>query len=138
MDRAAAVTLGRQFATLVGNFPSTVAVMRDTGETTTDADGFEVPEWATVYASIAFRLGGANAGSSGTRSVMVGTTELALAVRSGHFPADTDLLFDGDLIEVTDGENVGLILRIVEADWQDQATARRVPVVGTQRPEEWA
>lgn len=117
---------------------STVAVMRDTGTTTEDADGFQVPVWATVYASTPFRLGGSNQGSTGTRAVTVGTTELQLAVRTGHFPFDTDLLQDGDLIDVTAGENAGLVLRIVEADPQDQATARRVPVVAVQRPEEWA
>lgn len=113
-----------------------VAVMRKTGATTT-VDGLEVPEWATVYAASPFRLGGSNAGSSGTRTVTIGTTEMQLAVRVGHFPAATDLLADGDLIEVTAGENAGLVLQIVEADWQDQATARRVPVVSVQRPEEW-
>jgi hypothetical protein len=116
---------------------STVAVMRKTGGTTTDANGYEVPEWATVYAASPFRLGGANAGSAGTRTVTVGSTEMQLAVRTGHFPATAVLLADGDLIEITSGENAGLVLQIIEADWQDQATARRVPVVSTKRPEEW-
>ena len=117
---------------------STAAVMRDTGTTTTDANGYSVPVWATVYAEIPFRLGGSNQGGSGTRSVKVGTTDMQLAIRNGHFPAPTDLLRDGDLIEVSAGENASLVLRILEAAWQDQATARRVPVVQIQRPEEWA
>ena len=129
--------LGAMRGRAEGRMQSTAAVMRDTGETT-EVDGFEVPEWATVYAEVPFRLGGANAGSSGVRTVKVGTTEVQLAVRIGHFPADTDLLHDGDIIEVTTGENADLVLRIVEADWQDQATAHRVPVLAAQRPEEWA
>jgi hypothetical protein len=115
---------------------STAAVMRQTG-TTKDADGFTVPEWATVYIG-PFRLGGANAGSSGYRTVTVGAQEMQLAIRVGHFPADTAGLTDGDLIEVTAWENAGLVLRIVEASSADQQTALRLPVVETQRPEEWA
>lgn len=116
---------------------SDVAVLRKTGAMTTDPDDFEVPEWATVYIG-PFRLGGANAGSSGYRTVTVGAQELQLAVRVGHFPAATSGLADGDLIEVTAGENAGLVLRIVEASAADQQTALRLPVVQTQRPEEWA
>jgi hypothetical protein len=71
------------------------------------------------------------------RTVVVGTTEVQLAVRVGHFPAATTLLRDGDLIEITAGENAGLVLQIIEAAWQDQATARRVPVMAVQRPAEW-
>lgn len=119
------------------NGASDAVVMRPTGATTADPDGFEVPEWATVYTG-PFRLGGANAGSSGYRAVTVGAQELQLAVRVGHFPAGTPDLADGDLIEVTAGENAGLVLRIVEASAADQQTALRLPVVQTQRPEEWA
>jgi len=117
---------------------SRAAVMRDTGTTTTDLNGFQIPVWATIYAEIPFRLGGANQGGSGTRTVMVGTTEIQLALRIASFPADRDLLRDGDLIDIYAGDNAGLVLRIVEADWQDQATARRVLVLAVQRPEEWA
>lgn len=119
------------------NGGSDVAVMRLTGAMTTDPDGLEVPEWATVYTG-PFRLGGANAGSSGTRTVTVGSVELQLAVRVGHFPHDTAGLHDDDLIEVTAGESAGLVLRIVESSSADQQTALRLPVVETQRPEEWA
>jgi hypothetical protein len=117
---------------------STVAVMRKTGGKTTGADGFEVDEWATVYAAADFRLGGANQGSTGSRTLNVGGVDVQVGVRVGNFAYDTTDLADGDLIEVTAGENDGLVLRIVEADWQDQATARRVPVVATERPGEWA
>jgi hypothetical protein len=59
-------------------------------------------------------------------------------MRTAHFPASTSNLRDGDLLEITSGENTGQVLRVVEADWSDQTTARRVPVVATQRPEEWS
>jgi hypothetical protein len=111
--------------------------MRKTGGTTT-VDGLEVPEWATVYADTPFRLGGAQRGGSGTQTVTVGGVSTQVALRVGNLPADTADLADNDFIEITAGENVGVVLRIVEAAWQDQATARRVPVVSTDRPEEWA
>lgn len=116
---------------------STVTVRRITGRTTQDeTTGRKVPVWDDVYTG-AFRLGGADRGSSGTRAVAVGGVEIQTATRVGHFPATADDLADGDLIEVTGGENVGTVLRIVEAAWQDQATARRVPVVSATRPAEW-
>jgi len=116
---------------------STAAVMRKTGDVVT-TNGIEVPEWATVEAGVPFRLGGADRGGSGTRTVSVGETDVQLAARVGSFPAATTDLADDDLIEITAGENVGVVLKIVEATWQDQATARRVPVVEEKRPEEWA
>jgi hypothetical protein len=116
---------------------SRAAIMRKTGGTTT-VDGLEVPEWATVYADTPFRLGGAQRGGSGTQTVTVGGVSTQVALRVGNLPADTSDLHDNDFIEITAGENVGVVLRIVEAAWQDQATARRVPVVSTDRPEEWA
>jgi hypothetical protein len=116
---------------------SRAAIMRKTGGTTT-VDGLEVPEWATVYADTPFRLGGAQRGGSGTQTVTVGGVSTQVALRVGNLPADTSDLHDNDFIEITAGENVGVVLRIVEASWQDQATARRVPVVSEARPEEWA
>ncbi len=116
---------------------SRAAVLRKTGAMTTGADGLEVPEWATVHADLPFRLGGANSGSSGTRTETIGGVEVQVATRVGHFPAGT-ALEDSDHIEITAGENAGVVLRIVEAEGADQQTARRVPVVSVQRPEEWA
>lgn len=136
MSLESALAGGRTAA--LARMTSTAAIMRDTGTTTTDGNGYVVPVWATVYASIAFRLGGAYQGGSGSRTVRVGTTDMQLALRVGHLPVDTDLLQDGDLIEVTAGECAGLVLKIAEAAFQDQATARRVPVMEIQRPEEWA
>lgn len=116
---------------------TSTALVRRPGASTTDADGFEVDGWTQVYAG-PFRLGGSDAGAAGSRNVRVGDVELALAVRIAHFPASTTGLRDGDLIQVTAGENAGAFLRIVEASWQDQATARRVPVVEAQEPEGWS
>jgi hypothetical protein len=116
---------------------SRAAIMRKTGGTTT-VDGLEVPEWATVYADTPFRLGGAQRGGAGTRTVTVGGVSTEVALRVGSLPAANSDLADNDFIEITAGENAGLVLRIIEAAWQDQATARRVPVISEQRPEEWA
>lgn len=114
-----------------------VAVMRKTGDTTI-VDGLEVPEWATVYADLPFRLAGSSTGDGGTRSVTVGGVEFQEATGVGNLPADTTDLADDDLIEVASGEWAGTVLRVVEASKKDQATARRFPVVEVQRPEEWA
>jgi len=123
------------------NGGSDVVVRRSTGEFETNPDGFQTPEWADVTSVVPFRLGGANRGGAGTRPATIGTTEVSLAVRVGSFPHDVDAgdgLQDGDYIDIVAGENEGLVLLVVEGDWQDQATARRVPVVTVQRPEEWA
>lgn len=97
--------------------------------------GLEGSGWSAMVTDSPFRLKGSR-GASGTRTVTVGGVEVTLAVREGHFPAGTDLR-DGDLIEVTAGENAGTVWRVVEGDWADQQTARRVPIVATDRPAEW-
>ena len=114
------------------------AIIRRPGGTTKDVDGYDVPAWDVVDADCPGRLAGSPRGGAGSRLVTVGDVEVQLAVREWHMPAWKPALADGDLIEVTVGENVGAVLRVVESSWQDQATARRVPVVETQRPEEWA
>lgn len=129
------VIAGREAAE--ARMTSRVTVRRKTGLTTQDEDtGEEVPEWAVVHTKLPFRLGGST-GAGTTRRVTIGAEEFQQALRTGHLPADTDDLLDADLLEVTAGENVGRVLRVVEATWQDQATARRVPVVEVDRPEEW-
>lgn len=122
----------------VARMLSTCTVMRKTAGTDQDeSTGEVVPVWAAVYVDAPFRLAGSERGGSGTRTVDIGGVTLQLAARVGHFPATTSDLADGDLIEVTGGENAGTVWRIVEADWQDQATARRVPLVAAERPTEW-
>lgn len=124
-------------AEALARMKSTATVRRITDRTTQNEEtGEEVPEWDVVYTG-PFRLGGANRGSSGSRTEDIGGVEIEVATRVGHFPYTTDELADGDLIDVTAGENAGVVLRIIEAGWQDQATARRVPVVSTDRPTEW-
>ena len=115
---------------------SRATVHRTTGRMVQDeSNGLEVREWATTYTG-PFRLGGANAGSSGARTEAIGGVEVQTALRTGHFPAGTDLA-DGDVVEVTAGENAGTVWRVVEGDWADQQTARRVPLTAEARPEEW-
>lgn len=115
---------------------STCTVRRITSRTTQDEDtGREVPVWDVVYVG-KMRLGGSRNAAT-TRAESIAGVEVQRALRVAHFPAAVDGLADGDLIDVTAGENAGAVLRIVEADWQDQATARRYPVESTERPREW-
>jgi hypothetical protein len=116
---------------------SRCTVRRKTDETTVD-DGFEVPVWDEVYVDLPVRLAGIISGAGQSRRVTTAGVEYETALRTAHVPASTTDLRDNDLLEITSGENAGLVLRIVEADWQDQATARRLPVVATSRPEEWS
>ena len=117
---------------------ATAVVRRITNRTSqNETNGREAPVWEVVYDG-PFRLGGANTGSSGTRTeTIAGGVEVQTANRAGHFPADTSSLADGDLIDITSGENAGTVWRIIEAAGQDQATALRVPIVQADRPEEW-
>jgi hypothetical protein len=117
---------------------SRAKIRRKTGFTTQDEDtGLEVPVWDVVYTGLPFRLGGVPGGAASSRTIDLGGAQVQEANRVGHMPVTTDNLADGDFIEVTAGENTGRVLRIVEADWQDQSTARRVPVVAEIRPGEW-
>lgn len=101
-------------------------------------DGFKVPAWTVVHTDLPIRVGGTTRGASSARRDDLGSGEVEVAVRTAHFPASTADLADSDYVEITSGENAGLVVRIVEATWQDQATARRVPVVSAVRPKEWA
>lgn len=134
MSVSSALDAGRRAA--LARMTSRATIKRQSG-TTTDANGFEVPGWATVQTALPVRLGGADRGGSGTRSASAGGVEVQLAVRVAHFPYDTAGLRDGDVVEVTSGENAGVFVRIVEAAGQDQATARRVPVIETTQPAGW-
>lgn len=98
-------------------------------------DGLETPGWTTLHTNLPGRIAGSRGGTAQTRTVTIGQTEVQVAVREWHFPAGTSGLRDGDIVKVTAGENAGVFLRVVEASWQDQATARRVPVVEIQKPE---
>lgn len=117
---------------------STVTIRRKTGTTVqNETTGLKAPVWTAVYTNIPFRLAGADRGGSTSRTAVIGGVTVTVASRTGHLPHDTDDLQDGDLIDITAGENAGKVLHIIEATWQDQATARRVPVYEVQRPSEW-
>lgn len=116
---------------------SRVTVHRKTGTKTRNPDGTVGTGWEPVHTDLPFRLGGSEQGGAGFRTVTIGESEVRIAVRVGHFPASTSDLTDLDYVEITSGENAGAVLCVAEATWQDQATARRVPVFEVQRPEEW-
>lgn len=116
---------------------SRCTIRRKTGTTVDPGTKFTVGVWVTTYTALPLRLSSDSTGPTQSRRVETAGVEFELAMRTVHLPASTSNLKDGDLIDVTSGDNAGMVLRIVEADWADQATARRVPVVAAQRPEEW-
>lgn len=117
---------------------STVTIRRLTGRMGQDENtGRQVPQWTETHLDIPCRIGGANTGSSGTRTESTVGGELQTALRVAHLEHDTANLADGDLIDVTAGEVAGTVWRIVEAEFADQQTARRIPVESVQRPAEW-
>jgi hypothetical protein len=134
VSRESAIAAG-QAAALVG-MASRCNVRRKTGAKTV-VGGFEVPAWATIHADLEVKVGGANAGSSQSRKIDAGGVDVEVPVRVASFPAGTNDLRDGDLVEIVSGDTEGLVLRIVEADPKDWATARRVQVIGATRPGEW-
>lgn len=111
---------------------SRVDVYRKTDETTTDADGYEVPVWEPVHYDLPFRLVGGD-----TRAVTVGGVTFQEATARGDMPWDTTDLADGDYLDVISGEWAESVFRVVEAVKGDQRTARRVPVAEVPRPGEW-
>jgi len=115
---------------------STATVYRSAGLGDPDPDtGIQDTTYTAVHADSPFRLGGSDRGGSGSRTQDVGGVEITLATRVGHFPVTVTGLQDGDLIDVLTGENAGTVWRIVEGDWADQQTARRVPIIAAERPE---
>lgn len=119
------------------NGASDATVRRKTGrKVQSEATGLEVPEWATVHTG-PMRLAGASRGASSERTYKVPGGEQRQAQREAHFPAAVDVIRDWDLIEITAGENKGTVWMVLEADFADQQTARRLPVVAEQRPSEW-
>lgn len=114
---------------------STATIWREDPDNPTVVDGLETPAWVAQHTALPGRLAGPSGGAAPSRKVSIGQTEIQVAVREWHCPATTTDLRDGDVIEITAGEHAGMFLRIVEASGQDQATARRLPVVEIQRPE---
>ncbi|MCM0622715.1 DUF6093 family protein [Nocardioides bruguierae] len=104
-----------------------------------DADGTRTRNWDDIYVDLRCRIGGSSRGAATTRRLDVGgDVDVQAAARVAHMPWDTTDLADGDLLEVLTGDCAGLVFRLTETDGQDQATARRIPAVATQRPEEWS
>lgn len=117
---------------------SRVTIHHRLAEQTRDkVTGKQSPSWVESHADLPFRLDGSSTGDGGTRSVDIDGVTYETATGVGHFPAATLNLTDGDLIEITVGESVGTVWRIVKAVRADQKTARRMPIVEDQRPSEW-
>ncbi|HEY9411702.1 MAG TPA: DUF6093 family protein [Jiangellaceae bacterium] len=136
MSREAALADGRRIAE--EGMTSRCTVRRKTDQTTDHPDLGEVPVWVDVYTDLPLKVAGFSRGQSQSRHVTTGGVEYEIAMRTDHFPALTTDLRDNDLVDVTSGDNTGLVQRLVETDWQDQATAQRFPVVSVPRPEEWS
>lgn len=117
---------------------SRATIRRTTGRMTQDDDtGRQYPVWEVTHTALPVRVSNSAAGSGQTRQVTLPGGAVNLAVLTVHVPIATTNLRDGDHIEVTSGESAGLVLKLLEADWSDQKTARRLPVEAVQRPEEW-
>lgn len=119
------------------NDGSTVTIRRKTGQLVKDAIGFESPEWAVVATGVPMRLAGTAANSAPYKVETPARGVVNQAARVGHFPAAQANLADGDYVEVTAGENADTVWRLIEVTWQDQATARRLPMEQVNRPTEW-
>lgn len=102
-----------------------------------ESNGSEAPEWLAVHLSLPCRIG-SDRGSAPTRTINTPGGEMQVGARTAHFPVDTYDLADGDLIEIIAGRLIDTVWQIAEADDADQQTARRVPVVAVDRPEEWS
>lgn len=127
-----ALARGRRAA--VSRMTSAATVWREDPANPTTVNGLETSAWAALYTALPGRLTGPSGGAAQSRRVTVGLTEVQVAVREWHCPTSTTGLRDGDVIAVTAGEHTGIFLRVVEASGQDQATARRLPVVEIQKP----
>lgn len=124
-------------ADALSRMTSTCTIRRFTGRSTGE-DGFDVDTYATIITDSPCRVAGPSRGGATARREAVGQVEVEAALRVLHLPAETTGIADGDLVDVTSGETAGLALKIVEATWADQQTARRFAVVEIQRPPEWA
>lgn len=116
---------------------TSTAVVRRPGGKTTDANGFEVDGWATVYVNVPCWVD--NAGpSAGTRTSKIGDIEVQLATRVLKVPHDTTDLRDGDLAQIIGGACDGRFFRIIEATAADQKKQQELPVVETTEPSGWS
>jgi hypothetical protein len=135
MSVASVLAAGRRLAE--ARMTSRATISRKTGQMVKDDNGYESPEWLIVATDIPMRLSGMAANSSPYKTGTPGGGVMNYAARVLHFPISQSDLANDDLIEITAGENVGTVWRVIEATWQDQATARRVPAEQVKRPTEW-
>lgn len=120
------------------NGASTARIRRKGAGTQDEATGLVARVWTDIAASQPARLGPFGGGKSrGVRGLTPGGVTWEQADRILHLPASTPRLQDGDIAEITAGENVGTFWQVIESTWHDQATAYRVPVAQINRPEGW-
>lgn len=145
MSRDAVLARGRRSASAL--MPSACTIRRQDGTRTKGADGMDVPGWTVLYTDHPMRLRDVSTGTGGAASRVTGRAQQGVEVNHARHIVSLDPfdsygakidLADGDLIEITSGENVGAILRVVESDWADDKTARRVPVEAAERPRGWS
>jgi hypothetical protein len=125
------------FRALAESRMNSVTDVRRKGPNTTGGDGLKVPSWPSVVTDAPFRLAG-NRGPSQYRTVTIGSTDVQLAIRVGHWPIALMGTFrDGDVVEITAGDNAGRFLTIVESLGKDQANDLQLPVVEREKPDGW-
>lgn len=122
MSVESAALAGRAAAEL--RMTSTVTIRRaGSGAPTYGPDGDQVVSQGTVYS------GPCRVGAGSLRQLTVGGTQSEQATRTLHLPAGTAGLKDADVATIDSGETAGLVLRLLEVTWQDQATALRIACV---------
>lgn len=100
-------------------------------------DGLKVPTWTEVLVDVAFKLADATGGRGQSRTVTIGNTQVEVAVRVGKFTADTEGIRDGDVVEITAGDNAGRFVQVVDSLGKDQQAALRLPVIQISKPDGW-
>lgn len=134
MSVTSAVSAGR--AAAEARMTSRCTIHRQTGNMVLDADNQQVPEWEIIYTDLPCRIA-SSPSAARSRTQRPGEAEIERATPRSDFPASATNLRDNDLQEVTAGDNTGDVLKLLESDWVDQATARRIPVMAVERPTEW-
>lgn len=134
MSVESALAAGRGAA--LARMTSQCTVMRQTGNKT-ESGGLLVPEWAAVHVDLPCQVAG-GAGATPQSGIRPADIEAHIGNRTLKLPFDTADLADNDLVEITAGDNTGVVLRLLEVSGVDQVTALRVPAVTAQRPREWS
>lgn len=127
------MSLGYARVAAEARMTSTATVRRLTRQPSVNPTTGIQSTWTVVLTDTTGRVSG-----RGTRVEGEGGFAGQQASREWHAPIDTiDVWRDGDLIEVTDGENAGRIFRVLESVGADQRTACRLPVAEVARPTDW-